>query len=328
MALYQSPATQFEYHSPMYTQYTRPAGRTTPGYTTPQPPRPPSGGGGGGGGGYNYATDPALQSFLAFYQRERQAAGGKRDEARRRRLIQLGSRDVARRILGEADPILASISSDPNSTSDFGRMLKQYNDMLRGIDESTSYENVFWGTGRAEGYQGAAYQRQQGEADLVKAAEADIQGYQDIYDQILRDLEMQKQQAEQQAWMNQMWSNLFSSGGGGGNPAPSGGTGGYQNTYQSLWNMFDESGRYTGGYVPSGGSPPPGGAPPTGGTGLATPIANPGTNGSNMRYDITGLAFDASTGLYTDGTYHYDQNGLSTDRPDVPVPGLNPANNN
>lgn len=148
---------------------------------------------------------------MAYYNREKQAGRSRRDEARRRRLIQLGSRDVAARILGNADPILASISSDPNSTSDFGRVLKQYNDMLRGIDESTSFENTFWGTGRATGYQQSAYTRQQTEADLIKGAEGDIQSYEDAYAQMLRQLETERRQAENDAWMRQMWANLFSS---------------------------------------------------------------------------------------------------------------------
>ena len=174
------------------------------------------GGYGGGGASYNYATDPSLQEFMAYYNRERQAAGSRRDELRRRRLIQLGSRDVASRILGANDPILASISNDPNSTSDFGRVLKQYNDALRNTDESTSFENTYWGTGRAQEYQESAYGRQQTEADLIKGAEGDIQSYQDAYDNMLRQLEMEKRGAEQEAWMRQMYANLYSSGDGGG----------------------------------------------------------------------------------------------------------------
>lgn len=91
------------------------------------------------------------------------------------------------------------------------------------------------------------------------------------------------------------------------------------------------------GSVPSGSSgtrPPgaymgPGGPINTGGGGgLAKPVANPGTNGSNMRYYVgpgSGLQ-RLPNGDWTDGQYTYDPNGLSRDRPDAPVAGLPPAN--
>lgn len=60
---------------------------------------------------------------------------------------------------------------------------------------------------------------------------------------------------------------------------------------------------------------------------LAIPVANPGTNGSNMRYWIgPGSGLIRGERGWTDGTYWYDDNGLSLDRPDIPVPGLGPAN--
>lgn len=61
---------------------------------------------------------------------------------------------------------------------------------------------------------------------------------------------------------------------------------------------------------------------------LAPQIANPGNNGSNARYNVAGLTFDQGRGAYTDGTYFYDSNGLSLDRPDRFVSGLPAANAN
>lgn len=57
---------------------------------------------------------------------------------------------------------------------------------------------------------------------------------------------------------------------------------------------------------------------------LAQPVANPGSRGQDMRYSLQGLT-SIGGGLLTDGTYHYDMNGLSTDRPNQPVSGLPPA---
>lgn len=71
--------------------------------------------------------------------------------------------------------------------------------------------------------------------------------------------------------------------------------------------------------------------PTSGGTvggtsgGLAVPVSNPGTNGSNARYYLGNLQ-RLPDGTYTDGTYRYDSNGLSLDRPDSVVAGLPPAN--
>lgn len=60
---------------------------------------------------------------------------------------------------------------------------------------------------------------------------------------------------------------------------------------------------------------------------LAPQLSNPGTRGQNARYDISGLRRGAD-GRWTDGTWHYDDNGLSWDRPDSVVAGLNGADNN
>ena len=163
----------------------------------------------GATGVYDYRTDPGYQELQAYFQREKQAGGAQRDEQMRRRLIQLGSRDLASKILGSGDPILASISGDEAGTSEMSRVLKSYNDILRQVEEQTSMSNTFWGTGRAQGYQQAAYGRQQTEADLLGSAEQDIQGYQDAYDAMLRQLEEQRRAAEQEAWMNQMWNSLL-----------------------------------------------------------------------------------------------------------------------
>lgn len=60
---------------------------------------------------------------------------------------------------------------------------------------------------------------------------------------------------------------------------------------------------------------------------LAIPVSNPGTNGSNMRYWVgPGSGLTRGERGWTDGTYWYDDNGLSLDRPDSPLAGLAPAN--
>lgn len=57
---------------------------------------------------------------------------------------------------------------------------------------------------------------------------------------------------------------------------------------------------------------------------LAQQTTNPGSNGSNARYSLAGLRRGERG--WTDGTYWYDDNGLSLDRPDSYVPGLAAAN--
>ena len=57
---------------------------------------------------------------------------------------------------------------------------------------------------------------------------------------------------------------------------------------------------------------------------LAQPVANPGSRGQDMRYSLQGLS-QIGGGVYTDGVYHYDSNGLSLDRPNAAVSGLPPA---
>jgi hypothetical protein len=94
---------------------------------------------------------------------------------------------------------------------------------------------------------------------------------------------------------------------------------GYNSAGQYGW--FDEPGAPN----PITGAAPP---PPTTSvaagaqSGLAKPVANPGSNGSNMRYQVP----PGTSGNWTDGVYWYDANGLSLDRPDQPVAGLPPAN--
>lgn len=267
-----------------------------PSYVPLGPVAPPTGGGGPNRGGgaprYDYRTSPAYQEFLAYYNRERQSAGGRLTEAKRRRLIQLGSKDVARRILGESDPTLAGISSDAASTSDLGRLMKSYQDMLQQVEAETSMMNTFWGTGRAQGYEDAAYGRQMTEFDLISQAEQDLQSFQDNYSQYLRGLEGEKRGVEQEAWMNTMWANLLT---GGGLPGTPGGA--------------------------PGGPPSAAGRSPNG---LAQQTHNPGARGQNARYSTAGLMrLDPPQGSYiwTDGVYRYDANGLS-DRPDEWVEGL------
>lgn len=58
---------------------------------------------------------------------------------------------------------------------------------------------------------------------------------------------------------------------------------------------------------------------------LAPQIANVGTMGQDARYDTTGLE-QIGGGYTTDGTYVYDPNGLSTNRPNDYVDGLPAAN--
>lgn len=60
---------------------------------------------------------------------------------------------------------------------------------------------------------------------------------------------------------------------------------------------------------------------------LAPQVSNPGTQGQNARYNIKGLT-QIRPGVYSDGTYQYDANGLSLNRPDTWVAGLPGANNN
>lgn len=67
------------------------------------------------------------------------------------------------------------------------------------------------------------------------------------------------------------------------------------------------------------------GATTTSGGGLAIPVSNPGTNGSDMRYYLGNLQ-KLPNGNYTDGVYEYDSNGLAINRPNSPVAGLPPAN--
>src|SRR5262245_940564 len=57
---------------------------------------------------------------------------------------------------------------------------------------------------------------------------------------------------------------------------------------------------------------------------LAPQVTNPGRSGQNARYHVRGLPRD-SNGRLTDGTWHYDDNGLSLDRPDSVVSGLRAA---
>ena len=57
--------------------------------------------------------------------------------------------------------------------------------------------------------------------------------------------------------------------------------------------------------------------------GLAPQTYNPGSRGQDARYCLDG--FPQSGGVYTDGTYTYDSNGLSFDRPNVFIPGLLPS---
>lgn len=60
---------------------------------------------------------------------------------------------------------------------------------------------------------------------------------------------------------------------------------------------------------------------------LAPPISNVGTQGQDARYDISGLP-QVRPGVYSDGVYEYDSNGLSLNRPNTFVPGLPGANDN
>lgn len=163
----------------------------------------------GGFGGFDYQYDPILQEFNLQAARDEQGARANLVEQQRRRLIALGSKSVAEKILGAEDPTLAGVSSEANATSQLGRIFKQYLDYLRDVDVGTSESNTFFGSGRATGYQDAAYGRQQAEFDAISGAETDLQGYQDALQQFLRQLMAERRSAEMDAWMRQMWQNLL-----------------------------------------------------------------------------------------------------------------------
>lgn len=57
---------------------------------------------------------------------------------------------------------------------------------------------------------------------------------------------------------------------------------------------------------------------------LAPQIYNPGSRGQNARFDIRGLP-EVRPGVFSDGVYEYDANGLALNRPDSFVRGLKPA---
>lgn len=126
---------------------------------------------------YGYQNDPQLVQARAAAEAGLGSAKAQALEARRKLMIQFGSPEIAKRILGADDPTVAAISGDPaNSASVLGRMTQAYNQNVQQTDADLNSGGLFFSGHRGKLLTGLANQRQQQEVDAQRSLEDQLSG--------------------------------------------------------------------------------------------------------------------------------------------------------
>lgn len=114
----------------------------------PQPQKPPSQ---EVANPYDYSSDPILQRVISGQDSLLSDAKEAMRAEQRRVLLGFGSKELARKVLGE-DPFVDAISNDPrSSTSTLAQLAHQFQRQQEGFNEAANDQNLWYSGYRAEG---------------------------------------------------------------------------------------------------------------------------------------------------------------------------------
>lgn len=177
-----------------------------------------------GGGMSGPAIDPSLYAVnpedIADINRQRTRATNAKNAAIKQLLLGYGSVELAKKFLDANDPLLATISADPEKSMSFlAQSTKGFNEGNRQIDESSNQPglNLFFSSARAGNLKENAYQRQLRDSQEATSVNSGIQGAEDTWSQTMFQLAMMQRQLEREAaWAAAMAAAQGGYGGGGG----------------------------------------------------------------------------------------------------------------
>jgi hypothetical protein len=184
-------------------QTAQPQAPINTGYAAPAPPAP-----------IDYSSDPILQQIIAGGNEA--LTGGKarmlRDQ--KQALLAFGSRDLARKLLGE-DPFVDTVSDDPfTSMSALGLSRRQEMDDTRNTNEGLNKMNLFFSSERGDQLADVTRQRLLRDATSTNQFQSQLTSFQDVYAQLQEQVRQQRMQAEQEAYQRAIEAAIQSAYGG------------------------------------------------------------------------------------------------------------------
>lgn len=178
---------------------------------------------GGFGSQYgDYASDPVLNKIKAM---QNAALFGTRSDVQRQQrdlLLNLGSRDLAKSVLGDKDPIYGLVSEDPEtSLSTFARIAHDYGQTVHASDEDLNSNNLFYSGYRGKVLGDLARQQTTAKNDAAAQVQAQLGGLTRVLTGAEQDYQNAMMSAESDAYMRAMEAAFAAAGaGGGGGGAP------------------------------------------------------------------------------------------------------------
>lgn len=128
---------------------------------------------------FNFQADPDLQLARAQATSGRDRALAQIQEARRQALVNFGSADVARGVLGANDPTLAAISADPDRSNSVLAQIARGN--RQAVDQAeagySSGSNLFYSGARAKGLTDLASDKVRQESEAQQQLQAALSGF-------------------------------------------------------------------------------------------------------------------------------------------------------
>lgn len=185
------------------------------------PGRPGGGGRGGPGGGggpqgpppqqqFTYAHDPLLQNTIAAGSSTLMGGRARMLDDQKKLLLQFGSREMARKLLGE-DPFVDTVSDDPfTSLSTLGLSRRQELDDTREGNEAWNANNLFFSSTRGQGLADIARERMMRDYASTNALQAALTGVGDRYTGLEQTVAGQTRTAEQEAYQRAIQMGLAS----------------------------------------------------------------------------------------------------------------------
>jgi hypothetical protein len=128
-----------------------------------------------------------MMGLTGQYNQDIAGISGKSLEEQKRILLEFGSKELARSVLGN-DPFVDTISDNPDtSTSILGRLGYNYRQQQQGFNEASSEGNLFYGGGRGVGLRDLAHQNLLNVSDATSTARQQLTASQDTVAQAKRD---------------------------------------------------------------------------------------------------------------------------------------------
>lgn len=127
---------------------------------------------------FDFQSNPALVEARARATSGRDRALAQIQEGRRQALINFGSQDVARGVLGANDPTVAAISSDPDkSNSVLAQIARGNRDTVNATDEALNQDNLFYSGHRAKTLANLATEKLRSESAAEAALRQQLSGF-------------------------------------------------------------------------------------------------------------------------------------------------------